>query len=40
LKLAREEKPQDEELIGKIKTKLDSLKPAAEKPAEEPAEAK
>jgi len=31
LKLAEEEKPQDEELIGNIKTKLDGLKPTAEK---------
>ncbi len=45
LKLAEEEKPQDEELIGKIKTKLDGLKPsteksATEKPAESQAETK
>ncbi len=40
LKLAEEEKPQDEELIGKIKAKLDGLKPAGSKPADTQTDAK
>jgi tetratricopeptide (TPR) repeat protein len=40
LKLAEEEKPQDEELIGKIKMKLEGLKPAESKPADTQADAK
>ena len=40
LRVAEEDKPQDEELIGKIKTKLDALKPAEAKPAAPQADAK